>query len=369
MNANATGYMWEERFAWHDTGTGIGIWPAGGYNQPYQAFESSESKSRFAGLVEVSGVGRHLSRVDARSATTEELLRVHTREYLEILAKGNTSGGDGGDGATPFGRSSFDIAKLAVGGTIETADAIMRGEIRNGYALTRPPGHHAEPEMGRGYCLLSNVCVTIEHLRATYGVERVAIVDYDVHHGNGAQKIYWEDPGVLAISLHQDRLFPIDSGAIDEEGGGDGLGFNINIPLPAGSGNGAYFYAIDEVVLPALKAFKPEIILVSSGFDPSPLDPLGCMSVTSGGFRRIARSVIDAAERLCNGRILFSHEGGYSAVHVPFCGLAVLEELSGIMTDVVDPFGPSFDDSPAHELLPHQKAVVDEVARRRNLAG
>lgn len=358
-----TGYMWEERFAWHDTGTAAGIWPSGGFIQPHQAFESSESKARFAGLVEVSGLAKELVRIPARIASDDEILRVHTADYLARLAELSSGrGGDAGDGATPFGATSLDIARLAVGGLIHSAEAVVRGDIDNAYALTRPPGHHAEPDLGRGYCLLSNVGIAIEHLRATTGIERVAIVDYDVHHGNGAQRIFWDDPNVLHISLHQHRLFPQESGELSEIGGESAEGYNINIPLPAGTGNGGYLQAIRQVAVPAIQKFKPEVIFVSSGFDPSALDPLGCMTVTSDGFRMFAHEILNVADEVCDGRAVFAHEGGYSPVHVPFCGVAVLEELSGARTDVVDPFGVSFDDSPAHELLPHQAQVVEAAA-------
>lgn len=359
-----TGYMWQERFAWHDTGTAAGIFPAGGFSQPHQAFESSESKSRFAGLVEVSGLIDKLHRIPARMATDEEILRVHTSEYLSRLQQASdNAGGDAGDGATPFGPTSLDIARLAVGGAMEAADAVFRGEVENAYALTRPPGHHAEPDLGRGYCLLSNVSITIEHVRKMFGVERIAIVDYDVHHGNGAQRIFWNDPGVLHISMHQHQLFPVESGELSEIGEGEGEGFNINVPLPAGTGNGGYLATIDRVVTPAIEAYKPDAVFVSSGFDPSALDPLGCMTVTSGGFREIAQRLKELARTVCGGRMVMFHEGGYSPVAVPFCGLAVLESMSGERTEVVDPFGPSFDSSPAHELLPHQAKIVDAAAR------
>ncbi|MEU3847425.1 class II histone deacetylase [Micrococcus terreus] len=356
--------MWSERFAWHDTGTAVGIWPSGGYSQPHQAFESSESKARFAGLVEVSGMIDHVERIRPRLATEDELLRIHTREYLDRLSRLSADrGGDAGDGATPFGPGSYEIARLAAGGVMESVSAVLEGSLRNAYALTRPPGHHAEPDLGRGYCMLSNVTLAVEHARKMFGVERVAIVDYDVHHGNGAQRIYWDDPSVLHVSIHQDRLFPLDSGSLDERGGGTGEGYNINVPLPAGSGNGAYLAAMDRVVAPALQAFRPQLVMVSSGFDPSALDPLGCMSVTSEGFRALARRLLDAAEQQCDGRIVFSHEGGYSAVHVPFCGLAVMEELTGMRTDVDDPFDSNFSSSPAHELQPWQERVIDAAAQ------
>ncbi|PII81630.1 class II histone deacetylase [Leucobacter sp. OLJS4] len=362
MTQRTTGYVWHERYAWHDTGTAVGVAPSGGFNQPHQAFESPESKSRMAGLVEVSGLIDALVRIQAVEASDTDLLRVHTPEHVErIRGLSADRGGDAGDGYTPFGRGSFEIAKLAAGGTMAAVAAVMRGEVDNAYALVRPPGHHARREMGMGYCLFSNVCVAIEYARAELGVRRVAIVDYDVHHGNGAQQIYWDDPDVLAISIHQDRLFPQDTGSIDEIGGPGAEGRNINIPLPAGSGNGAYLAAIERVAVPAIRAFAPDLVIVSSGFDPSAVDPLGCMTVTSGGFKAMAERILEVAEEACGGRVVFSHEGGYSPVHVPFCGLAVLEALSGRETGVEDPFGASFDASPAHPLQPWQDEVVAQA--------
>lgn len=354
-----TGYIWHERYAWHDTGTHVGIFPAGGFNQPHMTFESAESKSRMAGLVEVSGMIDELVRVKPRMASREDLLRVHDADYVDRIERESADrGGDGGDGFTPFGPGSYDIARLAAGGTIAAAEAVLTGAADNAYALVRPPGHHARRDTGMGFCIFANVCVAIEYARAHLGVQRVAIVDYDVHHGNGAESIYWDDPDVLAISLHQDRLFPQDTGAVTDTG----VGTNINVPLPAGSGDGAYLAAIERVAIPAVTAFRPDIIFVSSGFDPSPVDPLGCMTVTSGGFKDMAALLVALAGDVCGGKIVFSHEGGYSPVHVPFCGLAVLEALTGHETGVVDPFGQSFDDSPAHLLQPWQDAVIAQAA-------
>lgn len=355
-----TGYIWHERYAWHDTGSHVGIAPAGGFNQPYATFESAESKSRMAGLVEVSGMIDELVRITPRVALREDLLRVHSPAHVDRIERASADrGGDGGDGFTPFGRGSYDIACLAAGGTIAAAEAVLTGTVDNAYALVRPPGHHARREMGMGYCLFSNICVAVEYVRAIFGVRRVAIVDYDVHHGNGAESIYQEDADVLTISLHQDRLFPQDTGDVADTGVRH---TNINVPLPAGAGNGAYLAAVERVVVPAVTHFNPEIIFVSSGFDPSPVDPLGRMVVTSGGFRAMAALLVGLAENVCGGKIVFSHEGGYSPVHVPFCGLAVLEALSGHHTGVPDPFGPSFDGSPAHVLQPWQDAVIAQAA-------
>jgi acetoin utilization deacetylase AcuC-like enzyme len=362
-----TGYVWHERYAWHDTGTHVGIYPSGGMSQPYHAFESSQSKSRIAGLIEVSGMLDELTRVSARPATRDELLRVHTAAHVDrIRRESDGTGGDGGDGTTPFGPGSFEIAALAAGGTIAATDEVLAGAADNAYALVRPPGHHAVAETGMGYCLFNNVAVAIEHARATYGTKRVAIVDYDVHHGNGAQSIYWDDPNVLTISLHQERLFPQDSGDVGETGGPGAVGSCINVPLPAGSGNGAYLAAIDRVVAPAIAAFDPELIMVCSGFDASPLDPLGCMTVGSEGFGRIAARLVEIADEVCDGHLVFTHEGGYSPVHAPFCALAVLEALSGRPTGVVDPFAVGFEHSPAHALRPWQDDAIaraEEVVR------
>lgn len=363
-----TGYVWHGMYTWHDTGTHAGILPAGGAIQPHQNLESAESKARFAGLVEVSGLLDQLHRVSPRSASVEDLRRVHTREHVERIARLSASGGgDGGDGMTPFGRGAFEIGQLAAGGTIAAVDAVLTGAVDNAYALVRPPGHHATRDRSMGYCLFNNVSVALEWARATHGVGRVAIVDYDVHHGNGAQEIYYDDPSVLAISLHQDRLFPRDSGSTDEVGSGAGRGCTVNIPLPAGCGNEAYLQAVDRVVRPALEAFRPELILVSSGFDACAADPLGRMAVSASGYRRMATALMQLATELTGGKIVFSHEGGYSPVYVPFCGLAVLEALSGAGTTVGDPYAAAFEDSPAHPLQEWQSDVI-ERARQIALA-
>lgn len=359
-----TGYVWHTRYAWHDTGTHAGVLPAGGMIEPYQNFENPESKQRMAGLVEVSGLLDQLTRVAPRSATEEELLRVHTAEHVRRIQKLSAEiGGDGGDGYTPFGPGSYDIAALAAGGTIAATDAVLSGQVDNAYALVRPPGHHARPEKGMGYCLFHNVAVAIEHARARHGVRRVAIVDYDVHHGNGAQCIYEQDPDVLAVSMHQEYLFPPDTGSLDEVGTGAGRGTNINVPLPAGSGNGAYHEAFERVVRPALQRFAPDVVMVCSGFDPAAADPLGTMAVTASGFRDMAAQLVDIAEDVCGGRLVFSHEGGYSPVYVPFCGLAVLEAMSGVETGVADPWIPLFEASPAHPVKPWQLEVIDAAAQ------
>jgi acetoin utilization deacetylase AcuC-like enzyme len=355
-----TGYVWHEIYGWHDTGRYAGFLRPGGFVQPYQHFESSESKTRFAALVEVSGLLDHLVRLRATPATEEDLLRVHDAAYVTRIQAQSMldKGGDAGDGDSPFGHGGYEIAALAAGGTIAALDAVVTGNVDNAYALVRPPGHHARPTTGMGFCVFSNAAIAIRAMRAQHGVERVAVVDWDVHHGNGTQEIFYADPDTLTISLHQDKLFPQDSGLLSECGVGAGLGSCINIPLPAGSGNGAYLATMHRVVVPALRAFRPDLIVVASGFDASANDPLGRMLVTAGSFREMTRVLLDTAADVCAGRLAMTHEGGYSPVYVPWCGLAVLQEMSGVDLDVDDPFEASWATLPDQELKPWQESVL-----------
>jgi acetoin utilization deacetylase AcuC-like enzyme len=368
-----TGYVWHELYAWHDTNQGSsGTGRAGLHAQPFSGVESPESKTRLNSIVHVSGLIDSLSRISPRYATEEDLLRVHTPHYVRsIREKSDTGGGDGGDGITPFGAGSYEIATLAAGGTIAALASVLDGTVQNAYALVRPPGHHALPETGMGACLFANVAVAIRWARATLGLGRVAVVDWDVHHGNGTQAVFENDPETLTISLHQEQLFPFDSGHLSEKGVGAAVGTTINIPLPAGTGNGGYVAAVTEAVLPALQAFQPEVIVVASGFDAAALDPLGNQVVTSSGYREMTRLLMGAADELCRGRLVMSHEGGYSPVYVPFCGLAVLEQMAGIKTDIVDPLEDLWVRGPAARTTDAQRAVIDaarDIARELGLS-
>jgi len=246
---------------------------------------------------------------------------------------------------------------------------VLSGKVDNAYALVRPPGHHAEREEGHGFCLIDNVAVCATVAMKRFGVERVAIVDIDVHHGNGPVQCFFSRNDVLYLSLHQEELYPLDTGGVEASGEGPGHGFNVNIPLPPGCGIGAYREAFTRVVEPALDAFKPGLILVSCGFDASFLDPLGRMLLTSDDFRELTRRLRLAAERLCNGRLVFAHEGGYSEVYVPFCGVAVLEELVGGSSGVVDPYIKDVG-SPrwANLCHPHQAAEIEKAEATLKIA-
>ncbi len=354
----ATGWNFHELYLWHDTGNAATFFPPGLTIEPGDHAEHASTKRRFRNLMEVSGMLDRLTPLPSVPIDAEDLARFHTRDYIARIK--TLSDGRGGDAShlTPFGPGSYEIACLAAGGTTALLDAVAAGRVANGYALVRPPGHHAERDRGLGFCLFGNVPVAIMKTRAVHGLGRVAVVDWDVHHGNGTQQAFYDDPETLVISLHQDGLFPLDTGTVAERGEGRGEGFNINVPLPPGTGAGGYLAAFDRVVLPALARFQPELIVVCSGFDGSALDPLGRMMLHSEAYRAMTRKLKEAAATLCRGRLAMSHEGGYSASYVPYCGLAVMEELSGIRTAVDDPFMSNFGRYPGGDLQLHQDAAI-----------
>lgn len=357
-----TGFVFEEIFLWHDTGTAAGILPAGLTIEPGEHAESSATKRRFRSLLAVSGLLEKLVPISARPVDRAYLLRFHDEAYVtRIETASATAGGDAGE-ITPFGRGSYDIALLAAGGTRQAMEAVLSGKVDNAYALVRPPGHHAERDQGRGFCLFANVALAVMHAQAELGVGRVAVVDWDVHHGNGTEQAFYDNPDVLTISLHQDNFYPHDSGHREHNGAGAGEGYNLNIPLPPGSGIGAYAAAFDQVVVPALRRFKPELIFIASGFDGSGIDPLGRMLLNSDNYRQLTRKLMTAADELCGGRLVFSHEGGYSASLTPYCGLAVMEELSGIKTAIGAPFLPIMLNWGWQELQPHQRVAIKKAA-------
>jgi acetoin utilization deacetylase AcuC-like enzyme len=358
-----TGFHWNELYAWHDTGTGSGFLSTGGLVEPEQHGESPATKRRLRNLLDVTGLLEQTVAIPGRKATREEILRAHDAEYVDrVIAESESGGGDGGELA-PFGPGGYEICALSAGGVIATIEAVWNGDVDNAYSLNRPPGHHAERGEGRGFCVFANIAVAVEHVRETLGIERVAIVDWDVHHGNGTEHAFYEDPGVLTISFHQDGLYPAESGLVEHTGAGAGEGFNVNVPLPPGSGNGAYVAAVERVVVPAIESFRPQIIIIASGLDASMMDPLAMMMVTSEGYRRMTDTMVDLAARVCDGKLVAIHEGGYSSSYVPFCGAAVIEGLLGIETQVEDPYIEAFRGMGYMDLQPHQEAVIEAAAK------
>lgn len=357
-----TGLVWHERYMWHSTGVNAGIAPYGGYVQPGEPAEHPETKRRFKNLLDVSGLTKSLKVIEPQPIDLQLLHRVHSPDYVASIAERSAAFGGEAGPSTPFGTGSYEIALISAGGVVEAVRQTVAGEVANAYALVRPPGHHATRSGAMGFCLFANAALAGRAALDDLGLDRVAFVDWDVHHGNGTQDVFWEDPRALTLSIHQDGCFPPDSGHVGEIGAGAGEGFNVNVPLPPGSGLGAYAAAFDRVVLPALHAYKPDLIIVPSGFDAGGHDPLGRMMLHSDAYRDMTRKLMTAADELCGGRIVMSHEGGYSASTVPFMGLAVLETLSGVRTDVVDPFVEVIGGMAYQGLQSHQEAAVEASA-------
>ncbi len=364
----STGFHWNELYAWHDTGTGSGFLSTGGLVEPEQHGESPATKRRLRNLLDVTGLLGEMTELPGRQATEEELLRVHTAEYVERVKRESEAGGGDGGELAPFGPGGYEIAALSAGGVIATVEAVWNGDVDNAYSLNRPPGHHAERDEGRGFCVFANIAVAVEHMRAAHGVERIAIVDWDVHHGNGTEHAFYEEPNVLAISIHQDGLYPAESGLVEHTGAGAGEGATVNVPLPPGSGNGAYEAAVERVVVPAVEAFDPDLVIIASGLDASMMDPLAMMMVTSEGYRAMTDTMVDLAARVCDGKLVAIHEGGYSTSYVPFCGTAVVEGLLGIPKRVEDPYIEAFRGIGYVELQPHQEKVLEDAAARLRTA-
>jgi acetoin utilization deacetylase AcuC-like enzyme len=348
-----TGIVWEDRYLLHDAGPAALFIPAGGLVEPGPHIETPGRVARIEWLLRASGALYSLVRVPARMATDEELLRFHTAAYLERVRE--LSDGDGGDAGdfAPVGRGSDEIARLAAGGCLAAVDAVVGGTVDNAYALVRPCGHHALPDRGLGGAIFANGVLCVLHARAVHGLRRVAVVDWDVHHGNSAQFAFVGDDDALTISLHQDGYFPPGSGSVDES-----TATNVNVPLPPGSGEGAYLAALERVVAPALRGFEPELVILATGYDASACDPMGRMLLTSDTFRRLTELVLETCPRA-----VAIHEGGYNLGYVPFCAVAVIEALAGERF-APDPFLPTFASMPGQELQPWQEEAIERAGQR-----
>jgi acetoin utilization deacetylase AcuC-like enzyme len=357
----ATGLVFHERYLWHDTGNGWIIPNDGAVLQPFEHPENPETKRRMLNLWRTAGVLDHLTPITPRPATVDEVRRVHTPEHVERVAALSAAGGGDAGGLSPMGLGSYEIAMLAAGGCIAAVDAVLDGVVDNAYALVRPPGHHAIADASMGFCLFNNAAIAVEHLRRARGVQRIAMVDWDVHHGNGQQSIFFDDPDVLTLSIHQDLCFPPDSGYLADVGAGAGRGYNLNVPLPPGSGHGAYLAAYERVAVQALRRFQPDFIVAPSGFDGGFFDPLGRMMAWSQTFRSMTAMLKHEANELCGGRLVLTHEGGYSPAYVPFIGLAVIEELSGQKSPIDDPYAFICEHGGQQDLQSHQDALIRQA--------
>ncbi len=269
-----------------------------------------------------------LAHIEPREASEHELSWNHTEDHIERIKQTAEVPFSQLDPDTGTCEHSYEAAILAVGGVFSAMDAITNGDVDNAFALVRPPGHHAEADRAMGFCLFNNVALGAHYGRKILGLERIMIVDWDLHHGNGTQRSFYQDPSVLYLSTHQYPYYP-GTGAVGQVGAGEGRGFTVNIPLGAGAGDMDFAAIYNHLVAPVAKAFAPGFILVSAGFDIYYRDPLGGMDVTEKGFSYLARVLLGLASELCQGRILFCLEGGYSLEGLKGGVYAVVKEMLG----------------------------------------
>lgn len=262
-----------------------------------------------------------------KSATYEQLARVHTTSYLDhiLSLEGKCAWLD--SDTTAVSPNSIKAATAAAGNAIAAVESVVKGECRSAFALVRPPGHHAEPVRARGFCMLNNVAVAAAHAQSKLGCERVLIIDWDAHHGNGTQDIFWADPDVLVFDIHCAAPFYPGSGHLEEVGAGFGEGYTINVPLPESAGDIAFEKVFRDILVPAAEHFKPNLVLVSAGFDPHRNDM--ALNLTYDGFKVITRIVQEIADQHCEGRLALVLEGGYNLTSLAHGVHAVLEALAG----------------------------------------
>jgi acetoin utilization deacetylase AcuC-like enzyme len=291
-----------------------------------------------------------------RAAEAEEVLRVHDADHWGLVRESSGSDLARLDPDTYTCRDSFSVARLAAGGTVDLAGAIAAGEATCGIAAVRPPGHHAESDRAMGFCLFNNIAVAARALQAEHGVDKLLILDWDVHHGNGTQHSFEDDPSVLYVSTHQFPYYP-GTGDFGECGVGRGEGTTVNIPMPAGCGDAEYVGTLGRILVPVARQFEPEMILVSAGFDAHLADPLASMDVTGAGYRAMTALVRALAEDLCDGRVLFVLEGGYSPESLIDGVTAVVEVMSAEAPEVPSGFGDLAPGSPLRGIVERTAAV------------
>jgi acetoin utilization deacetylase AcuC-like enzyme len=311
-----TAVLQDERYTRHDTGRGHPERPA--------------RVTAVAAALDAAGLDTRTIRLQPRDITPDELLAIHEARYVALVTREVAAGprqlstGDTVVGGPP----SLEVARLAAGGALAAVDAVMAGEAQNAFCAVRPPGHHASSARGMGFCIFNSVALAARHAQRAHGLGKVAIVDWDVHHGNGTQDIFYDDPSVFFCSTHQFPWYP-GTGAADETGRGRGLGTTLNFPCPAGTGRERIHSALQDVALPALARFGPDLLLISAGFDSRLGDPLGQFRLTDEDFAELTALLLAFAGEHCNGRLISVLEGGYDLEGL---GLAAAAHVRALAT-------------------------------------
>ena len=294
---NHTGFVYRQEYLRHDTGPG----------HP----ERPDRLSAIVNHLNASGMWSSLRRLHPAPASLDWIEKVHPTSYIQMIERRCLAGEnvlDSGD--THVCKESYDVALLAAGGVLKAVDEVLQGTVKNAFCAIRPPGHHAETHSVMGFCLFNNIAIGARYAQQKYGIGRVAILDWDVHHGNGTQEVFWTDPSVLYISTHQYPLWP-GTGASNEVGIEKGEGFTVNCPMRPGSGEQEYLEAFRNRIMPALHKFRPELLMLSAGFDAHKDDPLANINLTEQTFTRMTEFASEIASKYCNGNIISVLEGGY----------------------------------------------------------
>jgi len=329
MNKSTTGITFDPIFLKHDQT---------GHPENAKRLESIIRRLKEKGLLD------KVIQLKSRPADIDEITICHAKEYIKYLKEFCEKGGGYLDPDTYSNKNSFIAASIAVGSSVDLTKDVIEGQLKNGFALLRPPGHHALANRSMGFCLFGNIAIAAKLSLTQSGIKKVAIVDFDVHHGNGTQALVGDDPNILFISTHQYPFYP-GTGSIREIGQGVAEGTIVNIPLQAGVGDKGFKLAYEKIVIPSLERFKPDLILVSAGYDAHWDDPLANLSLSLTGYNWISRELIYSAERICGGKIVFFLEGGYN-LEVLSNGVAnTIRGLLGIKS-FDDPLGKPNDDEP-----------------------
>ncbi|MBE0415846.1 MAG: histone deacetylase [Dehalococcoidia bacterium] len=318
------GLVYDPIYLEHDTG---------------QHVENATRLVKVMGHLEETKVMGQIALIRPRAASLEELSRVHSMGFISYVESFANGGGGWLDADTVVSPASYEAARYAVGGLIKAVDAVMAGNVESAFALVRPPGHHALRWKAMGFCLFNNIAIAAKHAISSYQLDRILIVDFDVHHGNGTQDTFYDDPHVLYYSTHQYPFYP-GSGRIDEIGAGLGEGFTVNVPLPAWCGDEEYLRVFEEVLVPVARRFRPQLILVSAGYDPHWADQISLIQLSVTGFAQMVGIIKGLADELCSGKLAITLEGGYHLEALASSVRATFDVLLG-NPEVVDPLGRS----------------------------
>jgi acetoin utilization deacetylase AcuC-like enzyme len=341
----SVGYVYHPIYLKHDTG---------------QHVEVAARLEAVISYLEKTGLKSKLTLIEPRPATVDEIALVHQKSYIKEIEETAAKGGGMLDPDTVMSPDSYQAALYAAGGLIRATEAVMGGEVANAFALVRPPGHHATAGQAMGFCLFNNIAIAAKYALEKYKLERVLIIDFDVHHGNGTQGTFYDNPNVMYISTHEYPFYP-GTGDVNEVGSGEGRGTNLNIPLPAGCGDAEYLEVFEQIIIPAARRFNPRLILVSVGYDGHWADPLAMMQLSVVGYARMTEIITGLAEELCDGRLALTLEGGYNLEALAASVKATFDALLGVSFDATG-------DVPSRRFGPPSiESLIAEIKRIHGL--